>query len=423
VRAADDAPAAADPYTVLMAGGLPSLVHMGLWTDPDARNGSSYEWLHTPVRPTVQAPPPPPPPPRRRGRRFVAGIIAATVAVAALTSGAVVLLTDGGGSVTRVAPLPVSKGGASKTRYNQIYDRVSAGVVSIRVRTGNGGASGSGFVIDGNGTIVTNDHVVEDASSVQVRFDDQGALIPARVVGTDPSSDLAVLHVDPARVDLHPLTLADSRSVRVGDNAIAIGFPLGLDRTATAGIVSGLGRTIEAPNGFTIDNVIQTDAPINPGNSGGPLLDDRGRVIGVNSQIATAGSQGSVGIGFAVPSNTVRDVIPRLERGQTIKRAYLGVSTTEVASGRGARIATVTPGGPGERAGLRPGTGATGVGGDVILSVDGKAISSPDDLSSTIAGHKPGDVVKVTVRRNGREQVVDVTLGDRPQNAPATNSP
>ena len=398
---------------------------MGLWTDPDARNGSSYEWLHTPVRPTVQSPPPPPPPPRRRGRRFVAGVLAAVVALAALTSAAVVLLTGngGGGEVKTVAPLPVSKGTAGKTRYNQIYQRVSAGVVSIRVRTGNSGASGSGFVVDGNGTIVTNDHVVEDASSVQVRFDDKGALIPARVVGTDPSSDIPVLHVDPARVTLHPLTLADSRNVRVGDNAIAIGFPLGLDRTATAGIVSGLGRTIEAPNGFTIDNVIQTDAPINPGNSGGPLLDDRGRVIGVNSQIATAGSQGSVGIGFAVPSNTVRDVVPRLERGQSIKRAYLGVSTAEAGAAGGARVASVTPGGPGERAGLRSGSSLTGAGADVILSVNGKQITGPDDLSSTIASRKPGDVVRLLVRRGGREQPVDVTLGDRPQNAPSTNSP
>jgi putative serine protease PepD len=396
---------------------------MGLWTDPDARNGSSYEWLHTPVRPLVQPPPPPPPPPRRRGKGFFAAIAAGVIALAAITSGAVVALTGGSdpGDTKAVAPLPFSKGGTKETRINQIYERVNAGVVSIQVRTGSSGASGSGFVVDGNGTIVTNDHVVEDATSVRVRFDDKGQPIPAKVVGTDPSSDLAVLHVDPSKADLHPLTLADSRNVTVGDNAIAIGYPLGLDRTATAGIISGLGRTIQAPNGFTIDNVIQTDAPINPGNSGGPLLDDRGRVIGVNSQIATAGSQGSVGIGFAVPSNTVRDVIPRLERGQTIRRAYLGVSTSEAPGGRGARVGSVTPGGPGEKAGLRPGNVLTGAGGDTILSVDGKEITGPDDLSSTIARRKPGDVVRLDVQRDGRVQPLDVTLGDRPANAPSSS--
>jgi putative serine protease PepD len=397
---------------------------MGLWTDPDARNGSSYEWLHTPTRPVAAPPPPPPPPPRRRGRGFIAAVVAGTVAVAALTSGAVVLLTDGaGGSRTKAAaPLPVSKSGTKETRINQIYERVNAGVVSIKVTTGSGGGSGSGFVVDGEGTIVTNDHVVEDARTVKVTFDDKGPSIDARVVGTDPSSDVAVLHVDPSKATLHPLTFADSSKVAVGDNAVAIGYPLGLDRTATAGIVSGLGRTIQAPNGFTIDNVIQTDAPINPGNSGGPLLDDRGRVIGINSQIATAGSNGSVGIGFAVPANTVRKVVPRLERGQHIRRAYLGVSTSETPNGIGARVGTVTPGGPGEKAGLRAGSSLTGNGGDTILSVDGKAITGPDDLSSRIAAHQPGDVVKLEVERGGSRQTVDVTLGDRPANAPSSST-
>jgi putative serine protease PepD len=398
---------------------------MGLWTDPDARNGSSYEWLHTPVRPLVEPPPPPPPPPRRRGRAFYAAVVGAVIALAAVTSGVVVWLTDGtGGNDTKaVAPLPFSSGGTKQTRINEIYERVNAGVVSIQVRTGGGAASGSGFVVDGNGTIVTNDHVVADATSVRVRFDDKGTAITASIVGTDPSSDLAVVHVDPSKATLKPLTLADSRNVAVGDNAVAIGYPLGLDRTATAGIISGLGRTIKAPNGFTIDNVIQTDAPINPGNSGGPLLDDRGRVIGVNSQIATAGSQGSVGIGFAVPSNTVRDVIPKLERGQKIRRAYLGVTTSETGTGHGARVGSVTPGGPGEKAGLRSGNVLTGKGADVITTVDGKEVTGPDDLSSEIARHKPGDVVRIEVQRDGRTQPIDVTLGDRPENAPSSNSP
>ena len=184
--------------------------------------------------------------------------------------------------------------------------------------SGSGTASGTGFVFDSDGTIVTNAHVVGDAQEAQVRFDDD-APVQAQVVGTDPSSDLAVLHVDPAQAGtLQPLTLGESDDVRVGDTAIAVGYPFGLDRTATAGIVSGLGRRIQAPNGVSIDEVIQTDAPINPGNSGGPLLDASGRVIGVNSQIATAsGGGGNVGVGFAIPSDTVREVVPRLKAGQT----------------------------------------------------------------------------------------------------------
>ena len=291
--------------------------------------------------------------------------------------------------------------------------------------TGTGGASGSGFVISDDGTVVTNDHVVEGTDRVEVRFDDSSQGVDAEVVGTDPSSDLAVLRVDPADAPpLKPLTLADSDNVRVGDNAVAIGFPLGLDRTATAGIVSGLGRTIQAPNNFTIDNVIQTDAPINPGNSGGPLFDDRGRVIGVNAQIATAGSQGNVGIGFAIPSNTVRDIVPRLQRGQSIRRAYLGVSTGVPTNGRaGAEIGEVTPGGPADRAGLQAGSALTGTGGDVIVAVDGKLVDEPDDLSSLISAREPGDRVIITYLRDGERQTTSVTLDERPQQLPGSSPP
>ena len=393
---------------------------MGLWTDPDARNGSSYEWLHTPTRPMAPPPPPPPPPPRRRGRGFVAAIVAGVIAVAALTSGIVALLTDGdgGGTTKAVAPLPFSKSGTERTRINQIYERVNAGVVSIKVTTASGGGSGSGFVVSGDGTIVTNDHVVEDAKTVRVTFDDKGQSYSARVIGTDPSSDVAVIHVDPSKATLRPLTFADSSKVAVGDNAVAIGYPLGLDRTATAGIVSGLGRTIQAPNGFTIDNVIQTDAPINPGNSGGPLLDDRGRVIGINSQIATAGSQGSVGIGFAVPSNTARQVVPILKKGGTIKRAYLGVQTGSPTPGNGktastgAQVASIVPGGPAQQAGVQVG--------DVIKTFNGKPVTDPTQLSILVTTKQPGDSVPIQVVRNGVTKTLTITLGTRPA---ATSSP
>jgi putative serine protease PepD len=282
-----------------------------------------------------------------------------------------------------------------------------------------GGASGSGtgFVIDSNGTIVTNAHVVQGASNVQVRFDDNGSGVDAEVLGSDQSSDLAVLRVDSSHTQsIKPLQLADSDTVHVGDLAVAIGYPLGLDRTVTAGIISGLGRAIKAPNGFSIDKVIQTDAPINPGNSGGPLLDSLGRVIGVNSQIATSGAgTGNIGIGFAVPSNTVRDTVPQLKSGQGVQHAYLGVSTAPAMSGSGAEIGSVNPGSPADRAGAEVG--------DIVTEVDGRQIHRPEDIATAIADNKPGDRVTVKVRRNGREQTLDVTLGNRPATAPSTTIP
>jgi putative serine protease PepD len=280
-------------------------------------------------------------------------------------------------------------------------------VVSVQTQSG----SGTGFLVDGNGTIVTNAHVVGDSSQVQVRFEDGGELHDAQVLGVDASVDLAALKVDAdAAKGVRPLQFADSDSVQVGDSAVAIGYPLGLDRTATAGIVSGLERKIESPNGFSIDKVIQTDAPINPGNSGGPLLDSNARVIGVNSQIATAGgSQGSVGIGFAIPASTVKQVLPQLARGAAPQHAYLGLSTTAAPNG-GAKIAQVTAGAPAEKAGLTQG--------DVVTKVDGQDVKTPDDVAAAIEDNKPGERVDVTVQRGGSEQTVQVTLGQRPEQVP-----
>ena len=270
-----------------------------------------------------------------------------------------------------------------------------------------GPASGTGFVVNRDGTLITNAHVVGSADTAQVSFGDSGRTIDAEVLGTDVSSDLAVLRVDPGSVDrLRPLPLANSDRVRVGDAVVAVGNPFGLDRTATAGIVSAVGREIRAPDGFQIDHVIQTDAPINPGNSGGPLLDARGRVIGVNTQIATGGSgRGNVGIGFAVPANTVRQVLPALVRGEKIERPFLGVTSSPHPLG-GAEIQGVTPGGPAAGAGLHAG--------DVITRVNGAPISDPDDLSQIVSGLEPGDEVEVEVRRDGELQSFDVELGTRP---------
>jgi putative serine protease PepD len=288
------------------------------------------------------------------------------------------------------------------------------------VGAGSGSASsGTGFVIDADGTIVTNAHVIGDADQAQVRFDDTGRAVPARVLGSDPSSDLAVLSVDRnSAPGLRVLPLADSDQVRVGDTAVAIGYPLGLDRTATAGIISGLGREIRAPNGFTIAEVIQTDAPINPGNSGGPLIDASGRVIGVNSQIATAGSQGNVGIGFAVPSNTVREIVPKLKGGQAIERPYLGVSTAPSLDGRGASVRKVEPDSPAAKAGIRASSSLLSDDGDVIVQVEGRGVTEPDDVAQAIEGKRPGDRVTVTVLRDGAERELEVTLARRPASLP-----
>jgi putative serine protease PepD len=390
-----------------------------LWTDRPT--GSDHDWLTPPPPPRRRplGPQPPPEPPRKRGLRrgLIGGILAMVVAASVLAG----TQLGGGDSKSETAkPLSASSGRPAQTRINQIYARVNKGVVSVQVSDGSGASSGTGFVIDGDGTIVTNSHVVGSSGVARVRFDDGDDPVSAEVVGRDPSSDLAVLHVDPARAGtLHPLTLADSDDVRVGDTAIAIGYPLGLDRTATAGIISGVGRKIEAPNGFSIDKVIQTDAPINPGNSGGPLIDARGRVIGVNSQIATAGGgNGNVGIGFSVPSNTVREIIPQLKSGQTIARPFLGVSTSTASEGDGAVVRQVTPDGPAAKAGLTASSSPTGAGGDTIVAIDGNPVQGPDDVAGEVAKHEIGDELKVTVRRNGSETTLTVRLERRPDSAP-----
>ena len=291
-----------------------------------------------------------------------------------------------------------------------------------------GEATGSGFVVDKDGTILTNAHVVDGADSVTVSFEDGGKEIEAEVKGVDISSDLAALKIDPSEVkDLEVLPLGDSSKVEVGDPVVAIGNPFGLSRTVTTGIVSALQREITAPDGFQISDVIQTDASINPGNSGGPLLDSEGRVIGINSQIATGGGQGSVGIGFAVPVNTAKQLLPQLREGGEIERAWLGVQMTDVnediaeeqnlPADKGALVVAATEDGPADDAGLRGGDPQTGEGGDLIVSVDGKAIETSDDLAAAIAGKQPGDTVEVEYYRGDDRETVEIELGERPDAA------
>jgi putative serine protease PepD len=385
-----------------------------LWLDGDPTDGRRARVPEPGPAPTAAAAPAAPaapaPPPPRSGGRFRAALAGGLVSATLVTGGALGLgLVDTQAPASSAAPAPApastSAGAKREGDVAAIYAAASPSVVAVR--TGSG--SGTGFVVDENGTLVTNAHVVGDASSVQIQFaDDRTAT--ARVAGVDASSDLAVLEVDTARTGpLRALELADSSTVRTGQLAVAIGSPFGLPQTATAGIVSGTGRHIQAPDGFQIDSVIQTDAPINPGNSGGPLLDANGRVIGVNSQIATGGNgNGNVGIGFAVPSNTVRDVIPRLERGETIRRAYLGVSTAETAGG--VVVQDVTAGGPAEQAGLEQG--------DVIVAVGGERVGEPDDVAAAVQDRRPGETLAVEIRRGGGERTFDVELAARPEQAP-----
>jgi putative serine protease PepD len=358
-----------------------------------------------PERPPAQEQPPAHTPRSRtvRRRRLAAASLAA-LAIAGASFGAGVW-SGADDPSQQSAAIPQPRRGAQTTAA-AVYASASPAVVSVRA----GSSTGTGFLLEQDGRIVTNFHVVDGNDRVEVRFGADGESVAGDVRGTDPSSDLALVQIDAGSIPsgVRPLELADSSKVQVGDVAIAIGNPFGLDRTATEGIVSGVGREIQAPNGFSIDSVIQTDAPINPGNSGGPLLDQSGRVIGVNSQIETGGAQGNVGIGFAVPSDIVRQVVPALTRGEQVKRAYLGVETSPpTTSGQpGAEIQSVVAGGPAERAGLRRG--------DVIVRVDGVEVTEPSDIAQAIADDRPGKEVPVEVRRDGSTLTLTATLGTRP---------
>jgi S1-C subfamily serine protease len=265
-------------------------------------------------------------------------------------------------------------------------------------REDDGVATGTGFAVE-DGRIVTNQHVVADAEIVAVRVD--GRRVRARVVGSDASSDLAILRLPRERAgELATLPLGSSAGVRPGDTAVALGNPYGLTRTVTAGVVSAVGRRIRAPDGAPIRDAIQTDAAINPGNSGGPLLDAEGRVIGVISQ-----SRGD-GLSFAVPVDTLRRIAPELERHGEVRRAYLGVTTSDPERGSGALVAETAEGRPAARAGLRAG--------DVILAVDGRRVSGPAALTAAIEDQRPGRRVRIEYRRGARTRAADVVLGVRP---------
>jgi S1-C subfamily serine protease len=379
------------------------------------------------------------------GSAVAGGLVVLVCGLVLIEAGVVDTSDDSSASSGVVTPAalaqPASDSGDQNASVHEIYERDGQGVAFISAQVVQSGesvfglpqqqqstATGSGFLIDNDGHILTNAHVVEGAKSVTVQLGD-GDPQEAEIVGSDPSTDIAVLKVDNTE-GVNPLPLGDSSKVQVGDPVVAIGNPFGLDRTVTTGIVSALQRQIQAPNGFSISDVIQTDAAINPGNSGGPLIDGAGQVIGINSQIESQ-SGGNVGIGFAVPIKTAIDVVSQLEDGGEVHRAYLGITggdiTPDVAQAlnlpvdQGVLVEQVLNGGPADDAGIKGATGQATVGGqtvpiggDIITKVDGKEVTGMDEVISAVNAHKPGDELTLTVSRDGKEQDITVKLGDRP---------
>ncbi len=364
----------------------------------------------------------------------------ATVAVLGLLAIATGLVSTGGSTTTRnVVAASGATPAASVTHeeggntVNEIYKADAGGVAFIESKEAEGVASGSGVVLDDEGHVLTNNHVIEGASEVTVSLESEGQMYPATVVGTEPNSDLALLKVEAPASKLHPLTLGDSSKVEVGDPVVAIGNPFDLQRTVTSGIVSALQREIQAPDGVTIDHVIQTDAAINPGNSGGPLINSAGEVIGINSQIYTGGegSDGNVGIGFSIPINTAKEEIAKLESGTADEHGYLGISgatiTPELAQAlnlpveEGVLVQQVEEGGPAAAAGIQGATTAAtvegsefGLGGDIIVAVNGESISGNEQLVEKIEDSHAGETVELTVVRGEGTTTVSVKLAERP---------
>ena len=381
----------------------------------------------------------------RAGALLAAGLVGGAAAVAVASAIGVLGTSTTISEVTPEAdrtPVVFAPGGG--LTYGDIYAAYASGVVQVEA-TGPLASDpfdpfprrtrslGSGFVIEKSGHIVTNYHVVKEAEVVTVSFSNDES-VRAKVVGIDPTTDLAVLKVNTPPRGLTPLRLGRSSSVRVGDEVVAIGNPFGYERSMTAGIVSAIGRVLEAPNELAIDNAIQTDAPINPGNSGGPLLNARGLVIGVNTQVSTGGSSsGGSGVGFAIPVDTVRSVTSQIIRVGKVEHAFFGVEATPLTDDiarlfrlprpawRGLVIDSVVPDSAADKAGLRAGTRTVIVGGeswrlggDIIVAVEGSPVTTPERLRSILARKRPGDKIDVEVYRADRRLTVTVKLGRAP---------
>ncbi len=389
------------------------------------------------------------------GSALLGGAIVAAFGWVAIAAGWI--QAEGGSTTTVAAPLaaPVAErsggDGESANVVNRIYREDGEGVAFIESdiaaqeaapspfspfgepeSEGGGTATGSGFVIDEEGHLLTNNHVVAGADRIRVKLGDSETAYDAELVGADPSMDLALLDVEAPKDKLHPLRLGRSADLEVGDPVVAIGNPFGLDRTVTSGIVSALQRQIEGGEGFSITDVIQTDAAINPGNSGGPLINAAGEVIGINSQIATGGGGGgNVGIGFAIPIDTVRSELDQLKDEGEVQHAYLGISGATIDEDlakavnlpvdQGVLVQEVVPDGPADKAGVEGGgTPATiegaqaQLGGDIITEVDGEKVTSMEEIVEAINESEPGDELELTILRGEETKTVTATLADRP---------
>jgi putative serine protease PepD len=358
---------------------------------------------------------------------LIAGLAGAVIALIATNGGSTRTVTVIQPSHAAAVPstLPTSLTSTHGLTINQIFRQDGPGVVDIVVTSNVSGGffggtqqtqgEGAGVVYNKNGDILTDQHVVDGATSVTVTFED-GYKAKATVVGTDPSTDVGVIHVNVPASQLHPIPFADSSTAQVGDPVIAIGSPFSLPETVTSGIVSAVGRSINAPNGFEITGAIQTDAPINPGNSGGPLLDANGDVLGLSDQIDTnntnpaTGEGSSSGIGFAIPSNGVAHIANEIIAGQPVHHSYVGVSLNPDSSS-GAQVVTVAPSSPASSAGLRQG--------DLVTALDGKAISSTQQFIETVDTYPPGQKITLTVKRGGSTLHIGLKLGTRPSSAPS----
>ena len=385
--------------------------------------------------------------PRRRRRNAPIALLLVTSAMlgGGVSTGILALagaFDDGGATATTVVQPSTSSTSASTSSTaaesdggaldaEALYAATSAGVVDITA-TGTSDAqsqsvspfgqdpgqqqsstaTGTGFVVDDQGHIVTASHVVDGASKITVKFED-GTTRTATLLGQDDATDVAVLKIDASGLTLHPLTLGSSASVDVGDDLAVIGDPFGYARSISTGIVSGVDRTIEAPNGFTVAHALQTDAAMNPGNSGGPVLDAKGEVIGIADQIATNGSADqSSGVGFAVPIDVVKSELDTLKSGGDVRHAYLGVSTSDSTSQTaGATVGQLASGGPAADAGLRAG--------DIVTKLGDRTVADSNDLVAAIAAHQPGDRVQLTVKRGSDAVQVTVTLGTQPASSGA----
>lgn len=416
------------------------------WT-PNPSNPTTPQ----PYTPYTTTPPPAAENPKQRGSRLVLPVLIASLLSAGLAAGgtAALVSNEGGSTTTVVRQVAAAPAAVAETASNamtsdapaagqlsiaQIYAKEGAGVVRVE----HSGGLGSGFVIDKEGHILTNAHVVDGAQgTIYVSFSNNEK-VEAKVIGVDNATDVAVLQVDAPSSALDVMPLGTSKDLPVGAPVVAIGNPFGQDRTVTSGIISAVARQIQAPNGFAINGAIQTDAAINHGNSGGPLLDMQGRVIGINSQIDTGGTgDGNVGIGFAIPIDLVKQVASQLMSSGKAQHAWLGVQLTDVTptlaaqakvgADHGAMIANVTQGSPAEKAGLKGATGEVtisgqtyAIGGDVVVRANGSDIMSVKDLQAAVSSLKPGDRLELEVKNaDGASRTVAVTLGDQPQDATA----